>query len=163
MQRPCLIAGASANIGEDRHPLGCERQAACADTLSPIAPPPRVFLDGGSIRWYGVVVRDSSSVTHLVKTIKQEFGAVPALVYCARIVKDGSVSRVSDEACLPGDTNQPERRILLKIAPRYSRHLLSPAPCIISLCMQPAKHLFKRQLPGRGHYVLGFIQKNVSC
>lgn len=37
-------------------------------------------------------------VTQVVKTVEQDFGAVPDLVYCAGIVKDGSISLVSDEA-----------------------------------------------------------------
>ncbi|MBB5393809.1 MULTISPECIES: SDR family NAD(P)-dependent oxidoreductase [unclassified Herbaspirillum] len=97
-KRPCLVIGASGNIGEEialhlaaqGRPLALVHSAK--STNSERIPP-----NDDNIRWYGVDVCDSREVTHLIKTIEHDFGAPPDLVYCAGIVKDGSIPLISDE------------------------------------------------------------------
>lgn len=96
--RPCLIIGASGNIGEEIAALLLRQGRPLALTHSArSAPSPRLPANDDNVRWYGVDVCDSDAVTRLVKTVEQDFGAAPDLVYCAGIVKDGSISLISDE------------------------------------------------------------------
>lgn len=98
MKRPCLIVGASGNIGEEIAVHLAASGRPLALTHSPKSThAERIPPNGSSVRWYGVDVCDSNSVTQLVKTVEQDFGAAPDLVYCAGIVKDGSISLISDE------------------------------------------------------------------
>lgn len=98
-KRPCLVVGASGNIGEEIavHILKSGRRVAL--THSPRSGPSnRVPPDDEYARWYGVDVCDSADVARLVQTVEKDFGSAPDLVYCAGIVKDGSISLISDEA-----------------------------------------------------------------
>ena len=97
-KRPCLVVGASGNIGEEIAVHLVARGRPLALTHSPKSTPSeRIPPNGNNIRWYGVDVRDGSGVTQLVQTVEKDFGAAPDLVYCAGIVKDGSISLISDE------------------------------------------------------------------
>jgi 3-oxoacyl-[acyl-carrier protein] reductase len=97
-KRPCLIVGASGNIGEEIAVHLGARGRPLALTHSPKSThSERIPPNGEDLRWYGVDVCNSSDVTQLVKTVEQDFGAAPDLVYCAGIVKDGSISLISDE------------------------------------------------------------------
>ncbi|MBO9537895.1 SDR family oxidoreductase [Herbaspirillum sp.] len=97
-KRPCLVIGASGNIGEEialhlaaqgrTLALVHSAKSSCSERIPP---------NGENIRWYGVDVCDSNGVTQLIKTIEHDFGTPPDLVYCAGIVKDGAIPLISDE------------------------------------------------------------------
>ncbi|NOT89879.1 MAG: SDR family oxidoreductase [Lysobacter sp.] len=98
-KRPCLVVGASGNIGEEiaAHLLKSGRRVAL--THSPRSrPSEHVPQDDENVRWYGVDVCDSADVARLVQAVERDFQGAPDLVYCAGIVKDGSISLISDEA-----------------------------------------------------------------
>lgn len=98
-KRPCLVVGASGNIGEEIAVRLLKSGRRVALTHSPRSgPSARIPADGENVRWYGVDVCDSADVVRLVQTVERDFGAAPDLVYSAGIVKDGSISLVSDEA-----------------------------------------------------------------
>jgi len=98
-KRPCLVVGASGNIGEEIAARLLQEGRRVALTHSPRSGPSvRVPADGENVRWYGVDVCDSAQAARLVETVESDFGSAPDLVYCAGIVKDGSISRISDEA-----------------------------------------------------------------
>jgi 3-oxoacyl-[acyl-carrier protein] reductase len=103
MTRPCLIVGASGNIGEEiaAELLASRRPLALTHSLAnpePACRPGPLAQNGSSIRWYGVDVCDGGAVTRLVETVEQDFGAAPDLVYCAGIVRDGAIALISDES-----------------------------------------------------------------
>lgn len=98
LKRPCLVVGASGNIGEEIAVRLLKSGRTVALTHSPKSgPSDHVPLDDKNVRWYGIDVCDSADVTRLVKVIEKDFESVPDLVYCAGIVKDGSISLISDE------------------------------------------------------------------
>lgn len=97
-QRPCLIVGASGNIGEAvAHKLIAEgRQVAL--THSPRSQPVESLADiEGKGRWYAVDVQSSTAINELIASIQSDFGSAPDLVYCAGVTKDASISRITDE------------------------------------------------------------------
>jgi NAD(P)-dependent dehydrogenase (short-subunit alcohol dehydrogenase family) len=95
--RPCLIVGASGNIGEEIAMRVIASGRPVALTHSPKSGPLESLSANDNARWYGVDVCDSQAVNQLVRQIEQDFGAAPDLVYCAGIVKDGSISLISDD------------------------------------------------------------------
>ncbi|EKD5761591.1 TPA: SDR family oxidoreductase [Escherichia coli] len=92
--RPCLIVGASGNIGETIAVKLSESGRKLALTHSPRSAP---AADIPSATWYQVDVSDSSQVVELVAKIERDFGASPDLVYCAGIVRDSAISFTSDD------------------------------------------------------------------
>ena len=92
--RPCLIVGASGNIGETIAVKLSESGRKLALTHSPRSAP---AADIPSATWYQVDVSDSSQVAELVAKIERDFGASPDLVYCAGIVRDSAISFTSDD------------------------------------------------------------------
>ena len=98
-KRPCLVVGASGNIGQESAARLHKSGRRLALTHSPMSGPSAcVPQDDGNVHWYGVDVCDSADVVRLVQTVERDFGSAPDLVYCAGIVKDGSISLISDEA-----------------------------------------------------------------
>lgn len=98
-KRPCLVVGASGNIGQEIAARLHKSGRRLALTHSPMSGPSGCLpQDDGNVHWYGVDVCDSADVVRLVQTVERDFGSAPDLVYCAGIVKDGSISLISDEA-----------------------------------------------------------------
>lgn len=97
-QRPCLVVGASGNIGEEiaARLLASGRRLALTHSINS-SPSKRLPIDHTDLRWYGVDVNDSSGVQKLIKDVERDFGATPDLVYSAGIVRDGSVALLSNE------------------------------------------------------------------
>jgi 3-oxoacyl-[acyl-carrier protein] reductase len=97
--RPCLVVGASGNIGEDIAITLIESGRALALTHSPRSgPSDRIPGDGSKVRWYRVDVRDPASVQEVVNQVETDFGQAPDLIYSAGIVRDSAISTTSDEA-----------------------------------------------------------------
>lgn len=92
--RPCLIVGASGNIGETIALKLSQSGRKLALTHSPRSAP---TVDISSATWYQVDVSDSSQVAELVAKVEHDFGASPDLIYCAGIVRDSAISFTSDE------------------------------------------------------------------
>ena len=96
--RPCLIIGASGNIGEaTAHKLIAEGRPVALTHSLRSAPVPSLTEIEGKGKWYAMDVRDSKSVNQVVADVQKDFKAVPDLVYCAGITKDASLSLISDE------------------------------------------------------------------
>ncbi|WP_051910652.1 SDR family NAD(P)-dependent oxidoreductase [Pectobacterium brasiliense] len=93
-ERPCLIVGASGNIGETIAAKLSQSGRKLALIHSPRSAP---TVDIPSATWYQVDVTDSSQVAELVAKVKHDFGSSPDLVYCAGIVRDSAISFTSDE------------------------------------------------------------------
>jgi Dehydrogenases with different specificities (related to short-chain alcohol dehydrogenases) len=96
--RPCLIIGASGDIGEAiAHKLiGNGRPVAL--THSPRSGPTASLADiGDKGKWYAVDVRDAKSINQLVADVQKDFKQPPDLVYSAGITKDAGLSLISDE------------------------------------------------------------------
>lgn len=97
-QRPCLIVGASGNIGEGIAQKLIAEGRPVALTHSLNSKPAESLADiEGKGRWYAVDVQNSASVNELVASVEKDFGAAPDLVYCAGVTKDASISRITDE------------------------------------------------------------------
>jgi 3-oxoacyl-[acyl-carrier protein] reductase len=96
--RPCLVVGASGNIGEAiAHRLMKEGRPV-ALTRSGRSDPPASLADiGDKGRWYAVDVRNSAAVRETVAQVEKDFAAAPDLVYCAGIVRDKAILLMSDE------------------------------------------------------------------
>ncbi len=96
--RPCLITGASGNIGEAIALRMIKDGRAVALTHS-LRGKPSELLDGDdkTIRWYPLEVRDSAAVNSVVQQVKADFGAVPDLIYCAGITGDRAIQRITDD------------------------------------------------------------------
>jgi len=98
-RRPCLIVGASGNIGEEIATRLAEKnfqlvlvhsaKTSCSDRNPPA---------GKNIHWHGVDVCDGAAVNNLVELVEQGFGNPPDLIYCAGIIKDGAIPLISDNA-----------------------------------------------------------------
>lgn len=98
-KRPCLVVGASGNIGEAIAIRLLQDGRRVALTHSPRSrPSDRVPADDGNVRWYGVDVCDSADVVRLAQAVEKDFGSAPDLVYSAGIVKDGSIALITDDA-----------------------------------------------------------------
>ena len=96
--RPCLIIGASGDIGTAIAHKLLQEDYPLALTHSPGSAPAASLADmEGKGRWYAVNVRDSKSVNSLVAAVEKDFGATPDLVYCAGVTKDSSLSLITDE------------------------------------------------------------------
>ena len=97
-QRPCLIVGASGDIGAATAHKLIEEGRQVALTHSPRSKP-RESLENidGKGKWYSVDVADSEAVSSLVATVEKDFGAVPDLVYSAGIANDGGISLITNE------------------------------------------------------------------
>ncbi len=96
-QRPCLITGASGNLGGAiaRKLVALERSVAL--THSPQGRPLEVLKSSEQVRWYGLDVRDAHDVGEVVAQVRKDFGAAPDLVYTAGITCDRSIVRMSTE------------------------------------------------------------------
>ncbi len=96
--RPCLVVGASGNIGEAIAHKLIEGGRQVALTHSPRSAPASSLSDiTGKGRWYAVDVRESSAVNALVAAVERDFGAAPDLVYCAGVTNDSAISLITDE------------------------------------------------------------------
>jgi 3-oxoacyl-[acyl-carrier protein] reductase len=97
-KRPCLVVGASGNIGEVIAVRLLEMGWQVALTHSKkSSPSERLPPETPNVRWYSVDVCDSSSVQQLVRKVEQDYGKTPDLVYSAGIVRDGATALVSDD------------------------------------------------------------------
>lgn len=96
--RPCLITGASGDIGTAiAHRLIQEGYPVALTHSLHSAPSASLADIEGKGKWYAVDVRDPKSVNELVASVEKDFGATPDLVYCAGVTKDSSISMISDE------------------------------------------------------------------
>ena len=96
--RPCLIIGASGNIGEAiAHKLIGEGRPVALTHSSNSAPAPSLVDIEGKGKWYGVDVRDPKAINKLVADVQKDFKATPDLVYSAGVTKDSGLSLISDE------------------------------------------------------------------
>lgn len=96
-KRPCLITGASGNIGEAIALKLVAEGRRVALTHSPRGKPCASLPQGDNIRWYPLEVRNSADVNALVKQVEQDLDGVPDLVYCAGITGDRAIQRITDE------------------------------------------------------------------
>lgn len=96
--RPCLIIGASGNLGEAiAHKLIGEGRPVALTHSPRSAPAPSLVDIGEKGRWYAVDVRDSSSINTLIADVQKDFKAAPDLVYAAGVTKDSGLSLITDE------------------------------------------------------------------
>lgn len=96
--RPCLIIGASGNIGEAIAHTLIKEGRPVALTHSLRSTPVESLRDiEGKGKWYAVDVRDSKSVNGLVADVQKDFKAPPDLIYCAGVTRDYSLSMINDE------------------------------------------------------------------
>ncbi|WP_293195959.1 SDR family oxidoreductase [Ottowia sp.] len=95
--RPCLITGASGNIGEAIALRLIADGRPVALTHSPRGAPSPSISGNEQVRWYPLEVRDDAAVQALVGSIESDFGAVPDLVYCAGITGDAAIPRITNE------------------------------------------------------------------
>lgn len=96
--RPCLIIGASGNIGEAiAHRLIAEGRPVALTHSLRSAPAPSLENIEGKGKWYAVDVRDPKSVNQAAADVQKDFKATPDLVYCAGVTKDASLSLISDD------------------------------------------------------------------
>ncbi len=97
INRPCLVIGASGDIGRAiaRRLIEDGRKVALTHSLKgrPVQGLPSVE----AARWYALDVRDPSQVDEIAKAVQVDFEGVPDLVYCAGITGDAVIQRVSNE------------------------------------------------------------------
>lgn len=93
-KRPCLIVGASGNIGEAIAYQLSKQGIPLALTHSTNSTPSFKLPES---KWYTVNVCDSKSVQQIVHEVINDFKHVPDLIYCAGIVRDSAISLISDE------------------------------------------------------------------
>lgn len=97
--RPCLIIGASGNIGEAiAHRLVKEGRPVALTHSPRTAPLASLPEADGALKWYSVDVRNSQSINELVAAVQKDFKATPDLVYAAGVTKDASLALSTDEA-----------------------------------------------------------------
>ena len=96
--RPCLIIGASGDIGlAIAHKL-IGNGIPVALTHSPRSGPAASLADiGDKGKWYAVDVQDAKSVNQLVANVQKDFKQSPNLVYTAGITRDAVLMRITDE------------------------------------------------------------------
>lgn len=96
-KRPCLITGASGNIGEAIALKLVAEGRPVALTHSPRGKPCASLPRGDDVRWYPLDVRNSAEVSAVIRQVEEDFGGVPDLVYCAGITGDRAIQRITDE------------------------------------------------------------------
>lgn len=96
--KPCLIIGASGNIGEAIAHRLIQEGRPVALTHSPKSAPAESLADiEGKGKWYAVDVRSSKSVNDLIASVQNDFKAAPDLVYAAGITRDASLTLLKDD------------------------------------------------------------------
>ena len=96
--RPCLVIGASGDIGVAIAHKLIGDGIPVALTHSPRSGPAASLADiGDKGKWYAVDVRDAKSVNQLVADVEKDFKQTPNLVYSAGITRDSTVMRLTDE------------------------------------------------------------------
>ena len=95
--RPCLITGASGDIGSAIAQLLLSEGRPVALTHSPGGKPHADLPASNTTRWYELQARDSASIDAVVARVKADFGATPDLCYCAGIARDGLVPNITNE------------------------------------------------------------------
>lgn len=96
--RPCLVTGASGNIGTAIALRLLADGRSVALTHSPAGKPSESLPENGTtIRWYPLEVRDPGDTEAVIGRVTRDFGAVPDLVYCAGVTHDRAIQRITNE------------------------------------------------------------------
>ena len=95
--RPCLITGASGDIGSAIAQRLLSEGRPVALTHSPGGKPHTDLPASKTTRWYALQARDSASIDAVVARVKTDFSAAPDLCYCAGIARDGLVPNLTDD------------------------------------------------------------------
>ena len=96
-KRPCLITGASGNIGEAIALKLIADGRPVALTHSPRGKPCESLPQSETTRWYPLEVRSSEECNALVAQVQKDFGGVPDLIYSAGITGDRAIQRITDD------------------------------------------------------------------
>ncbi len=99
--RPCLIVGATSEIGRAVTARLIVDGRPVALTHSPGTLPKNSIECGRRpdymVQWYPYDVRDPSGAAALVDRVEQDLVGVPDLVYCAGAMRDRLIAQTSDE------------------------------------------------------------------
>lgn len=99
--RPCLIVGATSEIGRAVTARLIRDGRPVALTHSPGALPPNSLecgrQPGYMVQWYAHDVRDSAGAPALIERVDEDLVGIPDLVYCAGAMRDRPVALTSDE------------------------------------------------------------------
>lgn len=97
--RPCLVIGASGDIGRAIAERLLSDGRPVALTHSPRGRPPATLAPRecpGTLRWYSHEARHSDATDALVSAVQRDFGSAPDLVYCAGVARDRALTAMSD-------------------------------------------------------------------
>lgn len=95
--RPCLITGASGDIGSAiaQQLLSAGRPVAL--THSPSGKPNADLPTSRTTRWYELQARNPASIEAVIAQVKGDFGAPPDLCYCAGVPRDSLVPNITND------------------------------------------------------------------